>query len=557
MSNILTPVTLWKNFDDSLEVVPVTLGEKVEDGIRYEYVNFSGRDTGMGRVTVYGVFAAKADSPSRNALLILPDSDRDIDENGLKYFVEKGYSVFMADYRGIWDGCERHTVYPDNVPYANAKFSARYKDFADESAEKTCWYEWVGVGVYARKYLVGKLNTPNVGVIGIRDGGEIVWKLISIAQFSCAVTVNACGWRAYRGYAKFGGEEPALDEERYRFIAGIDSQSYAPYVKCPVLMLCATNDAGFDYDRAYDTYARINPEVAQDSVIAYSVQSNYGVDGDCIKDMTMFLDRFAKQRHVFLPAPARISVFCDGEQNLVAKTDFDLNGIVEDFAVYYAEDCNLSALRDWVRAPYKEKISEHEHSFYLNVYEKTKTVFALCRVTYSNGFNVWSKICVKKLKGRFRNAQPKSKIMYTVDDGDCCFTFTDDFRALCGVFLTDESMLPSVTAKDKGLKGVYSDCGLTTYRLSSPRYAPASDSILKLDVCSDNDCTLAITMSLVASGEKFTARIAVVGGVWQSLLLKAKHFKNLKGAALPCFSSGMIMRISAKEEYAINNVMWL
>ena len=49
MAKILTPVSLWKNFNDKLEVMPVTLGEKVDGGVKFEYLNFSGRDTGMGR----------------------------------------------------------------------------------------------------------------------------------------------------------------------------------------------------------------------------------------------------------------------------------------------------------------------------------------------------------------------------------------------------------------------------------------------------------------------------------------------------------------------------
>lgn len=557
MSELLTPVTLWNNFDDSLEPVPVTLGEKTENGVKFEYVNISGRDTGMGRVTIYAAFACNASSPSRNALLILPDSHKSVDENLMRYFVGNGYSVLMVDYRGKWENCERYTVYPENIAYANLQTCGRSKDFVDETAEKTAWYEWVGVGVYARKYLVNKLNSPNVGVVGIRDGGEIVWKLICIEQFSCAVAVNACGWQAYRGFAKFGKDDPVLDEERYRFIAGIDSQSYAPYVKCPVLILCAANDARYDYDRAFDTYARINPEYAKSSVISYSVKSNYCVDGESIKDMLMFLDRFAKQRYVFIPAPTQITITCDEEENLIAKTDFDVNGVVEQVVVYYAEDCNVSSLRDWVQAPCKCKLNEHEFCFYLNVYEKTKTVFAICRATYSNGFNVWSRICVRNLGGRFKNSQPKSKIMYSVRDGESCFTFTDDSRTLGGVFLTDESAVPAVVEKDRGLKGIYSDCGLTTYRLSSPRYAPASDSLLKLDVCADRDCTLKITMLIVSSGEKYTANVPVVGQVWQSLMLKAKHFKNKAGSALVCFSSGMVMRIGSKEKYAVNNVMWL
>ncbi|MDE7087254.1 MAG: hypothetical protein K2O67_03575, partial [Clostridia bacterium] len=313
MSDILTPISLWKNFNDTLEVMPVTLGERVDDGIKFEYVNFSGRDTGMGRVTVYGVLAVKENNPSRECVLILRDSLEEIDENLLAYFVKSGYSALCVDYGGERDGIDRYTQYPANVKYANAVQCGRYKDFVDFSAAQTCWYEWVAVGIYARKYLSEKLDTENIGLVGFRDGGEIAWKLAYAAQFSCAVTVSACGWKAYKGLAKFHNKEPEFDDERYRFSAGIDSQAYAPYVKCPMLILCTTNDPEFDCDRAYDTFSRINSEYSRQSSISFSVNCGGNIDYRSTNDLFMFLDSYVKDRHVFMPRPADIEVCADEE----------------------------------------------------------------------------------------------------------------------------------------------------------------------------------------------------------------------------------------------------
>ena len=40
MSNILTPVSLWKNFDDGLPTDAVILSEKSEGGYDTQYINF-------------------------------------------------------------------------------------------------------------------------------------------------------------------------------------------------------------------------------------------------------------------------------------------------------------------------------------------------------------------------------------------------------------------------------------------------------------------------------------------------------------------------------------
>lgn len=558
MSSILTPVSLWKNFDDSLDTMPVTLGEKIENGIKYEYVTFSGRDTGRGRVSVYGIFASAEKNPSRNAILILPESAKALDEELLKMFVESGYSALIVDYCGKTDGAERYTVYSENIPYANLQTCGRFKDYVEESADKTSWYEWVAVGIYARKYLTKKLDTSNIGVVGIRDGGEIAWKLACAAQFSCVVTVCACGWKAYSGYGKFGSEEPELDEERYRFLAGIDSQSYAPYVRCPVLMLCSTNDPEFDYDRAYDTFSRINPDYADGSVISYSLDAYACIGVKNKTDMFMFLDKCVKQHQVFIPKPAEITIAADDEDNLVARASFDDQGIVDSYGMYMAEDSKNSTLRDWVSTPYKRKISNNEHEYYLNVYEKSAMVFALCYVKYSNGFTVWSKIAVKKLSGKFRNSQPRCKVLFSEKNGVDCFSIANKIgQAVGGIFLKDSGILPEIVERGNNLKGITSRCGLSTYRLNSPKYAPDKDAIIKFDVYPDCDTTLEITMRDVVANEVYGMIVSVIGGVWQSVILKDKDFKNVEGASVSDFTKNILFSITGKDPFVVNNLLWL
>ncbi|MDE6001710.1 MAG: hypothetical protein K2G96_05285, partial [Clostridia bacterium] len=279
----------------------------------------------------------------------------------------------------------------------------RYKDYADISADRTCWYEWVAVGIYARKYLVERTGGEDIAVVGIRDGGEIAWKLGVAKKFSCIITACAAGWKAYAGVSKFKPDETELDEERYRFIAGIDSQAYAPYVQSPVMILCSTNDPRFDYDRAFDTLSRINKEFAEDSVITYSVRCNSSIGEKSSADMFMFLDKHLRNRQVFIPRPAEVNVTVDDEDNLVAVATFDEQGNVEEAGMFMAEDCIDSSIREWSLCELKRKISASEYEYYLNIYEKSSSVYALCFVKYTNGFTVWSKIAVKKISGAFRN----------------------------------------------------------------------------------------------------------------------------------------------------------
>ncbi len=558
MPNILTPLQIWNNFDDSLPLECATVGEVTEGNIIIERVRFSGRDAGDGRVSVYASFARDVKSPSTECVLVFPDSVKTIDDEVLKMIVRRGYSALMVDYRGEWEGTENYTVYPQSIEYANTAKCGRSKDYVDNTAIETCWYEWVAVGIYARKYIVDRTGNENIAVLGLRDGGEIAWKLGVAKKFACIVPVCAAGWKAYEGISKFKPDEHQLDEERYRYIAGIDSQAYAPYVQCPVLIMCSTNDPRFDYDRAYDTFSRINHDFAEVSVITYSVNCDACIGVESTADMFMFFDRNLKNRQIFIPHPAEVTITVDEDENLVARAAFDDEGEVESYEMYMAEDCIDSALREWTKCPYKGRLSGNEHEFFMNIYEKTGTVFALCAAKYTNGFTVWSKIVVKKISGSFRNMQIKCRVIYTAKNGNDGFSVTDNnSQTIGGIFFTDDIVLPQIVEKARGIKGIYSVCGLTTFRLNNPRYAPEKGVMLKIDVFCDNSSEMDFTIKDVNTNEVYKSIVSVVGGVWQPILLESKAFKTASGAALPEYSSNLRLDINCGESYAVTNMMWL
>ncbi len=554
---ILTPNTLWKDFYFGVSTETVSCKENVKDGIKYEYLKFYGRTTENGRVLIYGVLASLAENPSKDCIVILQESNKNIDEDMLAYFVKKGYSVLCVDYAGKREGCEEYTVYPDDVNYANLENCRYNKTTVNDSAKQTCWYEWTVVGVYARLYLRNRFATENIGLIGIGDGGEVVWKLAYVSKFSCAITINACGWRAYRGVGKFVGGDPDFEESDYKFVAGLDSQSYAPYVNCPILILCATGDEAFNYDRAYDTFSRINPKYALSSSIAYSLNCDGCIDLRCEKDMFMFLDSNVKKRYVFMPKPVDVSIYMDGSQNLLAVVKCDRSGIVEKCGAFIAEDSYDFFERNWSAAPLLKRVNPYECEYALNVYEKSTCVFVIGYAVYSSGFTVWSKVAIKKIGGRFRNSRAKSKIMYAPDFGPESFSPENgaDY-AVGGVFLNDTETLPHVINLC-GLDGVYSKCGLKTRRVISPQFKPDAESILKFDICSEEDTEVTLKITTKFSQDIYFVTMNIIGGVWQSLIIKAKSLKNKSGTSLTDFTECECISITAADKFALNNLMWL
>ncbi|MGN0812805.1 MAG: hypothetical protein ACI4MQ_04755 [Candidatus Coproplasma sp.] len=554
---ILTPVSLWKDFNSGRSSGVVSCENLIKDGIKYEYVTFYGRNTEEGRVLIYGVIASDETNPSKNCVLFLQDGGRAADENLLAYFVKKGYTAMFADYSGCREGVEKYTVYPKDVDYAdweNCKYSLLT---VNKTAEETCWYEWTAVGVYARQFLADKFATDSIGLIGIGDGGEIAWKLAYVAQFSCAICVNACGWLAYSGSSKFNALDRTLSDNDCKFIAGLDSQSYAPYVKCPVLLLCSTGEADFNYDRAYDTFSRINPQYALSSSIAYSLSSETCIDEKCERDMFLFLDSNVKKRYVFMPKPVEVNISTDDEENLFAYVKCDRSGIVEKCGAYISEDSIDYSTRNWSLAPLTAKDNAYDSKYALNVYEKTSTVFVIAYASYSSGFTVWSKVAVKKVSGRFRNSRSKSKILYCNNFGPESFSPENcSANSIGGLFLSGDEVMPHVI-NVCGLDGVYSVCGLKTQRIMSPQFMPDEESILKFDICSGEDTSVTVKLTTKFLREEYVATFNIIGGVWQSMIIEPKILKNKFGASLSSFVECESVSVNAEGKFALNNLMWL
>lgn len=389
---ILSAVSLWKKFDMSNPLQPGEWGyeEDKEAGMRFWNVTYAGHKTEDGSVRVFAKFGKPASGEKFPAVLLLPDAGKELDQELLYYFIDKGYAVLMPDYSGETDGgAAPHTVYPQSIAYANYR-QCKGLDTVETSADETCWFEWIYVALYSVEYLKQREDISGIGVVGIRTGGEIAWKTMLSPDVRCGVPINAAGWRAYRNIGKFADNaESNMSDERHRYIAGIESQSYAPFVKCPVLMLCALRDDAFDYDRAYDTYSRIG--FPDGSAIAYSSDSGSCIGPNALVDMDLFLERNLKGREIYIPKPLNISLKSE-DGALSAEVEFDEGGILDEAGIYYAEsgEQTKSTFREWqcvFKADGKE-IKNKKISCALTHYRGAAAAFVYAYAKYINGFKV-------------------------------------------------------------------------------------------------------------------------------------------------------------------------
>lgn len=566
---ILSAVALWKKFHTDTPLAPyeydVVRDEKT--GCTIGSVTFSGHKVNDGVVRVFARFARPAKGEKTPAVLVLPDAGKPLDDELLTYFADKGYAVLMPDYSGLRADAKKsqHTIFPPSLSYANYDVRGGFDVLENEAdADQTCWFEWCYVALYAVEYLKSREDVSSIGVVGIRTGGEVAWKAMLSPDLRCGVTINAAGWRAYRHTGKFADNADAnMSDERRRYLAGIESQSYAPFVKCPVLMLSALHDETFDADRAYDTYARIGQ--SDGSAIVYSPNSGSCIDNKSLVDMSLFLERNLKGREIYIPSPIDVSLnYENGELTVTAAGDEE--GLFEEVGLYYAEAGAhvKSYLREWqpVYRADGRTVKEGKFTCKVTPFEGADTAFVYAYATYLNGFTTVSKITAKKLPVNAAFTV-KSRVLYSGDNTDCFSVAAYEEYSTAGVFLEHEAT-PRLVEGYGGIKGAYSVGGIKTYKISAPRYVANAGALLEFDLYAVK--TAAVKVYLEISGtegvERFSVTLTVKGGgKWKRNVLSAAEFKSEStGASLSDFSVAQALAFDCDDEeteFAVTNILWL
>ncbi len=558
-TTILTPITLWRDFDDTLPLDGEVLSEALEGEIVHRKVSFYGRQTQEGRVKIFAHYYYPADTAHFSAVLTLFEAGMPVDETMVSWLTERGYAVLVPDYCGE-DGSEEHTVYPVDVDYANLSRAGNAIYHVENTAKETSWYEWAAVARYAVRYLREQEGVVKVGAMGMRTGSEILWKITPFAALDCFISVCSAGWLAYRGKSKFERQDGnEFNEERHRFIAGIDSQSYAPYCKCPVLLLSAINDRKYNCDRTYDTFRAVNPEV--EKAILFSARTNGLLGSHSLTDAYLFLDKYLKGRSVFVSKPVEVSVTEDEEGNLVASCIYDTDGEIVESGIFFTEGVSDFRSYEWTRILIQREGGELVERVPFEVYANNERVLLYAFARYSNGFSVTSKIQDFALTKRYRNMSARSRVIYDSTEGLNGFTaYRQSGRAVGDCFLVNEGQTVSLTAGYGGIMGISSPLGLITHRVAQPRFRASEGVAFQMDAYSENDCfvnVLFLRNDENANVVPYSAKAWIEGrGKWKRIVLEAEDFKSETGMAMTDFT-GVSALVLLGEGVSFNNVIWL
>ena len=565
---IVSAVSLWKKFNLKTPLGASEWGIDECKGVRFSHVSFSGHATEDGSVRIYARFMRPLGVEKSPVVLLLGDVGKTVDEELMWHFVEKGYAVLMPDYSGKistdTEGVLR-TLYPACLDYANYEKARGLTDMENLAADETAWFEWTYLALFCVEYLKTREDVSDIGVVGVRTGGDIAWQTLLSSDIKCGVPINAVGWKSFSGIAKFGANVAHnLSDDRHRYIAAVEAQSYAPYVKSPVLMLCSLRDDCFDCDRAYDTFSRIGNKYG--NALIYSADSGACIDPNALNDMDLFLEKNLKGREIYIPDTPSVALL-ETPDGLVVEVESDKEGILEEAGVFYAEaDVRTKcAYRDWQQI-FKingKTVKNGKFECVVKPFAGASAVFAYAYAKYINGFRVVSKITAKKLSSPNPNAV-KGRMLFSGKEMDTFGVALNEEYSIGNIFLEREAV-PKIVTGYGGVQGAFSVSGIKTYKISSPMYVPDENALLEFDGYCKETQEIKITVD-VGDVESESERYVCVteirgGGKWKRFILKAADFKGENcNKPLQSFALGQALTFANQNdeaEFAVTNILWL
>ena len=342
------------------------------------------------------------------------------------------------------------------------------------------------------------------------------------------------------------------------FVAGIDPQSYAMHIKCPTLLLSATNSNKFDVDRACDTLAKVPKEVY--SAVHYSINQIDRIDYEAYNNAMLFFSKYLQKEKITLPSDIDVKCEMVGGK---AEIELDIaDNEAKEVNVYLAQEYANPELRGWHKIGVDKCDDGKYRATYLPYTESGLfTVFALLKD--KNGFVIGSNIVGKRFKAEDVGHTYKNTILYSSRKENAHTIFvparpSEKNPDNANVF-NDGNVV--VKRGPMGIEGVGCSGGLLSFIIGSKKYKPNDSAMFMIDVYAKEQSTLTVKLITNYFGEKMEYMYSanVLGGdVWHNVQIDMNKFKTAEGKTIKEYLKVEAIEIDVKDtEFLINNALWV
>lgn len=558
---ILTPLSVWGKFSYEKEINLELIAETKKRNLEYREVYIDGRKIGDERVKIYAKMISKTETEDAPVIILVQKYVDGSDVTLAEDLAKKGYIVTVLDVGGKRDDGQRYTLYPEKISYANYDKQRVNCVELEKNATESCFYEWTNVFLYAYEFL-RRNGAKKIGVIAVEDFANAVWQSsMVIEDMACAVIISNAGWQGYKGINKFADvDSPIFSDDAVRFIAGVDSQSYAKHVKFPVYYVSPTNHPEYDVDRAYDTVTQINESVY--TAINYSVGSRESINYKCYQSILLFLEQMLNkgEEEKFLPTEILINgEIIDGK--IVIEVTPDIKNL-KQLSLFYAEDIIEPEKRIWQVINDSKLNKEGKFEFVHTPFKDSKTAMFFARAEYQNGFRLCSNVICKKFEPTDVDGEHRYRVLYSsrILDGERFFSSRlENEEKPTGIIITKDGASVKEKKGAFDITGLYSKGGLLTFKIGAKKYKPTEGEMMMLDVYMENGGEIEVKLIADFYGNpmQYVATEKINAGIWQNVKLEMADFKLEGGLPLKTYQKIEAIEINSKNDFIINNVLWV
>src|SRR5262245_47479614 len=303
---------LWAWFDPRAVPLDVEVVKAWDEGdVRLEMVNFTGEVFEGTKTRIFGYFGRPKKAAGKvPGILHVHGGGQTAGLDWPRFWAKRGYACLSFDFcgntnqPGLGPGYrrERYTLW-GKVPADMMKVGGGLS--MKPTPRHNPWYHW---RLAARRGLTFLETQPGVdasrlGVFGVSVGGTLTWSIAALdARVKAAAPIYGCGWEFYPYPPDL--EAPVGDELRsWRKL--IAPEAHAPNIKCPILLLSATNDFHGRMDLAFRTLALV-PAAVKGQVFTPNYDHHVGPAE--ARSLPLFMDVHLKGTGGPWPATPRIDV---------------------------------------------------------------------------------------------------------------------------------------------------------------------------------------------------------------------------------------------------------
>src|SRR5262245_5191467 len=309
---ITTIEALWAGFDPRALPLDVEVVKAWAEGdVRLETVYFTGEVFDGEKARIFGHFGRpKAAGGKVPGVLHVHGGGQTANLEWPRFWAKRGYACLSFDFCGdtnlpkLGPGYrrERYTLW-GKVPADMMKVGGGLS--MKPTPRHNPWYHWT---LAARRGLTFLETRPGVdagklGVFGVSVGGTLTWGIAALdPRVKAAAPIYGCGWEFYPYPPDL--KAPVGDELRlWRKL--IAPEANAANIKCPILLLSATNDFHGRMDLAFRTLELV-PAAVKGQVFTPNYDHHVGPAE--ARSLPLFMDVHLKGTGGPWPATPRIDI---------------------------------------------------------------------------------------------------------------------------------------------------------------------------------------------------------------------------------------------------------